>query len=54
MRPSSGTIKPHGQVKVVIQPHDDSVKALDVIEENNHRFMIQVFCFIVQNLTPHF
>jgi len=42
VRPSSGTIKPHGQVKVIIQPHDDSAKSLDVIEENNHRFMIQV------------
>ncbi|CAK5089704.1 unnamed protein product [Meloidogyne enterolobii] len=29
VRPSSGTIKPHGQVKVIIQPHDDSAKSLD-------------------------
>ncbi|KAL7077591.1 hypothetical protein ACQ4LE_002985 [Meloidogyne hapla] len=45
VRPSSGTIKPHSQVKVIIQPHDDSAKSLDVIEESNHRFMIQAAFF---------
>uniref|UniRef100_A0A915N1T4 Major sperm protein n=1 Tax=Meloidogyne javanica TaxID=6303 RepID=A0A915N1T4_MELJA len=50
VRPSSGTIKPHGQVKVIIQPHDDSAKSLDVIEENNHRFMIQ--SAFVDNKSP--
>nr|CAD2182433.1 unnamed protein product [Meloidogyne enterolobii] len=50
VRPSSGTIKPHGQVKVIIQPHDDSAKSLDVIEESNHRFMIQ--SAFVDNKSP--
>jgi hypothetical protein len=48
VRPSYGTIKPHGHIKVIIQPHDDSLKSLDIIEENNHRFMIQCAYFDIK------
>lgn len=41
VRPSCGKIHPHGQIKVIIQPHDDSDASLKVIEEKRHRFMVQ-------------
>ena len=41
VRPSVGMIKPHGQIKVIIQPRVDSADMLDTIEKEDHRFLVQ-------------
>jgi hypothetical protein len=48
VRPSVGMIKPHGQIKVIIQPRVDSADMLDTIEKEDHRFLVQVFGLIIK------